>query len=86
MKIEKIRIISDEYVKKNAKEFYNLVPSVKNISTDTKEYSKKLDLEFEKEKRKIVSFTYILETPPFKKILILTIDSDGKIIKVSKSK
>ncbi|HAV93146.1 TPA: hypothetical protein DCW38_08220 [candidate division WOR-3 bacterium] len=86
MNKKKLNGIIENYIKENVKEFLNVKPIVKEVSTDISEYKKQLKSKAKMRRGKIFSYTFILNEGMFKKVLRISVSDGGEIIKISKSK
>ncbi|MEO0234614.1 MAG: hypothetical protein ABIN11_05955 [candidate division WOR-3 bacterium] len=86
MNKKELKNIVNEYVEKNYKEFFELKPKIKEIDTDIESFQKRLKIKAKPVKQKLYSFVYVKDEKPFKKILKLTVDENGSIIKVVASR
>jgi len=81
--IDKIieKLINNKFI-----EFKDIKPKIKKESKAVKYYSKILNTKIIPKKEDVFSYTYIKKYKDFNKILRITIDSNGKIIKISYNK
>jgi hypothetical protein len=86
MNKKELKSVVDKYVEKNYKEFFELKPKVKEIDTEIETFQKKLKIKAIPVKRKLYSFVYVKDEKPFKKVLKLTVDENGNILKVVESR
>lgn len=86
MNKKELKKIVDKYIEKNFKEFFELKPKVKEVDTGIETFQKKLKIKTKPVKQKLFSFVYVKDEKPFKKVLKITVDETGEIIKVVQSK
>lgn len=86
MNKKELKNIVDKYVEENYREFFEMKPKIKEIDTEIETFQKKLKIKAKPIKRKLYSFVYVKNEKPFKKILKLTVDESGNIIKVVESR
>ncbi|GEM_PF-2674860 len=72
----------EKYVKENFSEFYGIDPTLKEIKTDSRIFEKKLKIKIQPLEKKIFSFVYVKDINGFKKVLKITVDGEGKILKI----
>ena len=85
MKKKELLSIVQKQVIKDYPEFENIKPIQEDVSTAISRLSKELDITVKKKKENVYAFIYI-RNRPFRSILRITINANGKIIKISHSK
>lgn len=73
----------EKYVKENFSEFSGINPTLKEIKTDSRIFEKRLKIKIKPLERKIFSFVYVKDGKGFKKVLKITVDEEGKILKIA---
>ncbi|MEO0238046.1 MAG: hypothetical protein ABIN35_07430 [candidate division WOR-3 bacterium] len=86
MNKKELKNVVNKYVEENYKDFIELKPKVKEIDTEIETFQKRLKIKAKPVKQKLYSFVYVKDEKPFKKILKLTVDENGTIIKVVASR
>ncbi len=85
MKKKELLNIVKKRIVKDYPEFEKIEPIQETISTAISKLSKKLGITGKKKKENVYAFIYI-RNRPFRSILRITINANGKIIKISHSK
>ncbi|MCK4523796.1 hypothetical protein KAU15_02620 [candidate division WOR-3 bacterium] len=85
MKKKELLNIVQKRITRDYPEFEKIKPIQETISTAISKLSKKLGITGKKRKENVYAFVYI-KNRPIRSILRITIDANGKIIKISHSK
>ncbi len=85
MKRKELLSIVQNRIIKDYSEFKKIKPTHETISTAVSKLSKKLNIVSKRKIGNIHAFIYV-KNKPFRSILRITIDENGKIIKISHSK